>query len=560
MPTQQPGPADGGRLRYQGRRLGWEDGYTMAFVMLLLVPLTIAVAFATDVGQWYAQATRMQRAADAAAMAGVVWIEDPLDTSHWSTTALDVAGRNGFADGSGLNGGTVGVTATKVASNQVRVCITAPALLFFSRLVIRTETLTRCATAAFNISVPLGSPRNYLGTGDLGKGSTGTAYEKENMWLAVSGRCTDKSQGDRKAAGYANGAGSSNSCSSSTNSEYQDDNYLVYVDLPLTRSYDTDVLVYNGNLSTSSGCGSNSNGNRTRESCPGSGTASGYMSTTFTLYASDSTVFDDGDNPALLSTQCGMAGAPSSATGEKTFSARTNYTLETNTTFNPSSSNFTNTSSDGTTGGSGWWDVCRIPASFPGGRYLLRVRNASSAMGGATESTVGSNAFSVVANRVQSPGLCDSRSNSDCPRVYAKDYLSVYATAAGTADFFLAEVGSQHAGKKVQIDLWDPAEGATNLRVQYPLACTGSPGSDWGYQTFNWSDSGGNSQNSVSNIPISSYNFNNRLVTITFTLPTTWSPPACNQWFRIEYSYGSTATDRTTWSLKILGDPVRLVG
>jgi hypothetical protein len=377
------------------------------------------------------------------------------------------------------------------------------------------------------------------------------------VWLAVSGRCTDKTQGDRKSSGFANGTGSTNNCAGTANAEYQDDNYLLYVDLPLTRAYDTDVLIYNGNFSMSGTCSTSATGNRTKESCPGSGTASGYMNTNFTLYASDSTVFDDTNNPAMAAVQCNTASAPATATGARTFGPKADYTLDTNTTFNPSSANFTDTNTDGTTGDSGWWNVCRIPSSMPGGRYLLRVRNSTTSTNAPvplTENTVGSNAFSVVANRVQSPGLCDSRTDVTCPRVYAKENLSVYATAAGTADFFLAEVGPQHAGKVVKINLWDPAEGATNLRIQYPTGC-----SSWSYQTFSWSSTGGSSQTSVSNIPISSYTFNNQLVTITFTLPTTWNPTACNQWFRIEYTYGSTATDRTTWNLQILGDPVRLV-
>src|SRR5690349_24073768 len=144
----------------------------------------------------------MQRAADAAAMAGVIWVDDPLNATHCSTAALDVANRNGFGNGTTYNGGTVTTTATKTSSNQVKVCIPAKALLFFSKILLSNETLTRCATAAFNISVPLGSPRNYLGTGNLGKGASGTAYEPENVWLAISGRCVDKTQGDRKASGY----------------------------------------------------------------------------------------------------------------------------------------------------------------------------------------------------------------------------------------------------------------------------------------------------------------------------------------------------------------------
>ena len=56
-------------------------------------------------------------------------------------------------------------------------------------------------------------------------------------------------------------------------------------------------------------------------------------------------------------------------------------------------------------------------------------------------------------------------------------------------------------------------------------------------------------------------NFTGELVTISFTLPTTYAPPVDNEWWQIAYKfYGSGVSDRTTWSVSIIGDPVHLVG
>ena len=41
---------------------------------LLMLPLLAFAGFAVDIGYWYTHANRMQRAADAAALAGVVWM------------------------------------------------------------------------------------------------------------------------------------------------------------------------------------------------------------------------------------------------------------------------------------------------------------------------------------------------------------------------------------------------------------------------------------------------------------------------------------------------------
>jgi hypothetical protein len=533
-----------------------DKGYAIALTTLLLIPLVVFTAFATDVGQWYAQATRMQRAADAAALAGVVWIDDKLDPNRWRNTAFDVAGRNGWVNGAQMNGAPIQVSADKVAGNRVKVTITANAMVFFGALVQPTQTLTRSAVAEFNLSVPLGSPRNYLGTGNLGSSASidrNTPYERENVWLANSGQCTDKAQGDRKAAYTANG-GSSNTCSGAQNPDYSTENYLVYIELPQTRSYATDVLIYNGNFTVNgTNCGTSTT--PTREFCPG-GLPSGMplQPTTFTLYRADETVLDDSDNPAMSAVGA-CAVTIGGENGSKTFNPRTDNSMERNYTFDPAAGKFTgSTTTNGQIAASdGWWRLCQIPASAPGGRYFVRVRNQASATGAATNNN-GSNAYSIVANRSTNPGLCDSRTDASCPKVYAKDFLSVYATASGTSQFFLAEVGPQHAGKVVQIELWDSAEGAQTLRIQRPTTCTG-----WEYQTFDWS-AGSDSAKGVSSIPIGSYNFNNKLLTINFQLPTSWNPPACNQWFRIEYTYSSSATDRTTWSLKLLGDPVHLVG
>ena len=59
------------RLRAREQR-----GYAVILTSLVLVPLLGFTGFAVDVGAWYARASSIQRAADAAALAGVVWQPD----------------------------------------------------------------------------------------------------------------------------------------------------------------------------------------------------------------------------------------------------------------------------------------------------------------------------------------------------------------------------------------------------------------------------------------------------------------------------------------------------
>jgi hypothetical protein len=362
------------------------------------------------------------------------------------------------------------------------------------------------------------------------------------MWAAISGPCTDKQQGDRKAARWANNT--SNNCGSTANSEYSTANYEYYIELPPGRSYATDVIIFAPNFNCGNTTTNEQNPGGNPSGCPGS------LNTTFTLYQADNTAIDDTDNPPMNNTLCGSFGAGQN--GTKTFNVNT---IEKNYTFNPSPGNFTNFPTSG--GLVGWWRLCRISAGAPSGKYILRVNHG----GGNTQ---GSNAYSVVATPSSPQRLCDSRTDATCPRVYAKDYLSIYAGAPGSAAvaaFFLAEIGTQHDGKKVEITLWDPAEGATQLRI---LAPTGA--NTWAPRTFDYTSSyggpggaAGPSGTGVSAINVSAFNFNHHLITITFTLPTAWNPPATNSWFKIEYTYGASSTDRTTWAVRVLGDPVHLI-
>lgn len=515
-----------------------DSGYVFAMMGLLMIPIVIMMAFSIDLGSWYAQGQKMQRAADAASLAGVVWASD---ATQWDTVARATATKNGYTDG--VDG--VSVDVQKMAANQVKVTIRQDGAQYFSKIVLPSgERLTRRSTAEYVLPVPLGSPRNYIGTGSLGTGSG--AYERESLWAAVSGLCTDKVQGDRKASQRFNGS-NNNNCAGTSNGEYSNVNYAYYVELPENRTYATDVIIYHGNMVATNGDCSNapgwgSNDVRPREFCPGGLDSLPIMPTTFKLYQADSTILDDSDNPLMSTTG---ACAPSSGNGTKTFDGLpSGSSPESNYTFNPGSG-FQNVG--------GWYRICQIPASAPAGRYILTANNTSSTV---TNSN-GSNAFSVVATPASPQRLCDSRTDATCPRVFARDFLSIYALGGGNPEFYLSEIGPEHKGKKVRIQLWDSAEGATELRIKKP---TGS--NSWTDQSFNWSTSvcsANRSGTNDTNIDIDAFNLNGCLITIEFTLPANYSPPTDNDWWRIRYSYNSSATDRTTWSVEILGDPVHLV-
>ena len=70
QPTALPAVTN---VRCEGRAACQDEGYFSVMFALLLVPLMLFAALAVDVGFWYTRAMEIQRAADSAALAGVVW-------------------------------------------------------------------------------------------------------------------------------------------------------------------------------------------------------------------------------------------------------------------------------------------------------------------------------------------------------------------------------------------------------------------------------------------------------------------------------------------------------
>ena len=532
-----------------------DRGVAVILTTLLLVPLVVLTGFAVDSGAWYAQAERMQRAADAAALASVVWVDDD-DPNLYIDVAREAAEKNGFAHDPPR---TI-VDVARIGQAQVEVTITRDGSQFFSQLVMDEPKLVRSAVGEFVLPVPLGSPRNFLGTGRLGYAADpASVYHPEGLTLSVNGKCTAKRQGDRIAGQWLTSEG----CSGAVNPEYRTNpSYEYYIEVPEGRSYATDVLIFDGAYITNSSGRTNP-----RQESPalptaayfaedfnpggGRGSSGGVMQTSFELFLADGTPLDDSDNPPMSSLS---ACAPSNpgADGDATFrgapdgsySAAQAKADMTNTSFFPTGSGtaFYNSVY-------GWWNLCRIPASAPAGRYILRVSHDDTR-------DRGSNNYAIVANRVGDTGLCSNLTDTDCPKVFAKDHISIRGNSAGRAQFYLAEVGDQHAGKTLRIELWDPAEGGRNIRLLQPTGTL-----SWGYVSFDWFSSDGNSGSNTTAVPVSSFDFDGDLLTLEYQLPADYDPPPANAWWKVEYEYssGRAVTDRTTWSVKVIGDPVHLV-
>ena len=142
------------------------------FVMAIFV-FTGIVALVVDVSWYWASSLRVQRAADAAALAGVVYL--PGDPSRAVTAARAEATRNGYPDG-----GPIVVTPAQDAANprRMKVTVSAPVDTFFMRIFgINSIPASRKASAEYVLPVPMGSPQNYYGVGLFIAAESQTGYK-----------------------------------------------------------------------------------------------------------------------------------------------------------------------------------------------------------------------------------------------------------------------------------------------------------------------------------------------------------------------------------------------
>lgn len=361
----------------------------------------------------------------------------------------------------------------------------------------------------------MGGPHNFLGTGRLLNGS-GTAFAPEDVTLGVNPYCTDKANGDRYQSGYDGGT-----CSGAVNDEYRADGYLYAIDVPAERTSGLEVWLYDARYEESP---STSNG--MTEDGIDDERQSGAEPFTFALLGADDTPNEVADNPVVCT---------------RTFTGTTPFEF--------------------TFLGSHRWNrmPCVISPSAAAGRYLLRVSNGGQAT---TPEADGSNQFGLVAayaaaGTAPAAVLCDARQDPACPRISGLGTTSIKADIlASVTRFFLAQVPAEEAGRVLQLSIFDPGEGGQALRV---LAPTGA--NTWASVPFSWR-SAGVGTGSGSQLDVRNNRFNGRTVDLAVDL-TGYVPPADNEWWKIEYQFGSggPVTDRTTWDATIAdGGPSDLAG
>lgn len=249
------------------RRHRDEAGYAAVLVALLSATVFLGMAaLGVDTARWYVEVEHVQKAADAAALAGVTYM--PNDMTNARATALAVAKKNGFDDASA----TVTVTVA-VGSKPSELKVTISSRVdnsFGGFLGFRRTWITRAAVADYTAPAPMGSPCNTFGNEPPGTSTGPTPPGTESAlpatpypncpkdangmstpkyWAGVEGPETDKLQGDRYQAKSCtqtgNTGGPTYKCAGGTNAEYKEDGYyfIIHVE-PAAVGTAIDVQVY----------------------------------------------------------------------------------------------------------------------------------------------------------------------------------------------------------------------------------------------------------------------------------------------------------------------------
>lgn len=140
-----------------------EKGIAILVTAMLLIPLMVFAAFGVDLASWYSRISYLQKAADAASLAGTVWMPNVGTATTHACASLR---ENGITGAPSCGTGAFEVTVERGSTaTSLRVTVTDPrATRYFSQVLgSGNQRLTRSAEAEYNLPIPLGSPLNYFG-------------------------------------------------------------------------------------------------------------------------------------------------------------------------------------------------------------------------------------------------------------------------------------------------------------------------------------------------------------------------------------------------------------
>ena len=182
-------------IRRQSKRRLNKRGHVLVWALIIMPIALGAAGFATDLGNWYLQIQRIQRAADAAALAGDPYL--PSDFANAKKAALEELKKNKLTPDE-VNGAVIQVAPGKPTALRVQVKRTVPNQFISIIGGGKFATFSRDATADHSEGLHLGNGSNVLGGYEPGpvKWGDGSA-QTGGYYLQIAAGNARKIDGDR---------------------------------------------------------------------------------------------------------------------------------------------------------------------------------------------------------------------------------------------------------------------------------------------------------------------------------------------------------------------------
>jgi Flp pilus assembly protein TadG len=606
--SHEPGQAPSGRPQADssGTRRDRSRGQVLVIFAGASVVLFALMALVIDVSWFWANTIKIQRAADAAAMAGAVWL--PGNVNQAKTSAMTEAKKNGYT---GCVAGSVCVTPVQdslaVAGgnpNQLDVTVTAPVPTFFMRVFgVQSFMATRTAKAVYVQKLPMGSPLNYYGVyqdckvsgssvncADLPNATGLGTLTSQGFFGAIEGQGANRATGDAFATAY-NPDGSPPVANDAAHSgglivqQYDPNGYEYLVTVTANNST---LYVYDPTFcATTSGPGGGHLGAGDHWLSTANHNAPVAVSTYFRLFNTQNTLFttaDDGppvaDSLNLFKNELQIdksaAYSLASAAGglDNNFSDGTEPTVS-STTNCAAGVIPAPVQTEGRYWHNQWWPMA---TGLAAGTYRLQVTTTDPNNATLNQNQAFENMWSL---EIVGGGL---------PTIAGSGRMVTYANIqSGSQLFYLSQIDRTAAGKTLEIDLFDPGDVGDKawLQIYSPDGNVYTPA------TFNWKADSANTsphttgQTGVSCIQTYGNNtaitppagcdnytsggqfFQNSWIQITIVLPAGYGStgltpcplgvcePAAG-WWKVKYTVNK-GNDTTTWMVSLRGNPVHLV-
>ena len=537
-----------------------EAGQIVVIFALMLVVLIGLVGIAVDTTYAWREALRVQRAADAAALAGVVYLPSSITTTGGAQdTAWASAKMNGFPDKTKV------VVTQGATARELDVSISSDAPTFFVRIFgINSFTVSRSSKAVYVLPVPMGSPDPYYGVyGDYTmtsgtvamKSPTGTAMgsSARGFWATMLTQGAGASSGDAYLPKHLNGD------MSGTNPSHDTVDYYDYTITMPAGSSGGHVWLFDPVFCATDG----------RQGAGDFYLSSSTSDATKNVVSSYFKLYNTNNQPYTLSAQTYLG-----STGD--FFANDNFwdTAAGGPSGLKNSTTCTNPGTFATTDPrhwhNTWFDLtayilahggladAAMSGAVGGTTYRLRTTTAPSPDTGSQD---GVNAYNDFAVYVTSTGGTAQVSGSGAMEMYTP------LPAGKASTFYLAQIDAgQGNGKTIEISLWDVGDTngvSANLQILQPTTSGWSAVPNMTWTASKVSTDAGTCPSGTGS-QIVTYNtakvYNGCWLYIDITL-TGYTAPQ-DGWWKIQYNMGGSsgqATDLTTWQVNIRGNPVHLV-